>query len=457
MRNFKIFLLLALVVQAAVFTRAAETNLLVWQADRGNVSADIRSEALWPLLEDIAHQTGWHIFVEPGASQNASVKFKNVPVGEALRKLLGNLNYALVPETNGPDQLYVFTTKMQNATQPVQLVKPVAKKQRHVANELLVKLKPGADINAIAKTLGAVVTGRYDKLGIYQLQFPDAAATDAALASLQTNPDVAAVDYNYIFDAPPAPQQIASAPPVGPVALTLDASTPSDPCNPVVGLIDTQMQSLGSQLDPFLMKAINVTGDTTTASTTVPTHATAMAQTILRAVSQQSSSSSVRILPVNVYGASETATSWNVALGVQAAVDGGATVLNMSLGGTTDGAVLENIIQQALAQGIVVFASAGNQPVSTPTYPAAIPGVNAVTALGAPGQLASYANYGSFVDMALPGSSLIYLGNQAWVVQGTSPATAYATGVAAGTKGVNCLPWAQIQSAMAAKFPVPQQ
>ena len=327
---------------------------------------------------------------------------------------------------------------------------------QHVANELLLKLKPGADIDTIAKALGAKVVGRDAKLGIYRLQFPDAAATEVALGSLKNNSDVAAVDYNYIFDRPPAPQQIANAP-AGPVALTLDPNSTSDPCNPVVGLIDTGMQSLGSQLDPFLMKAINVTGDTTPPSATDLTHATAMAETILRAISQQSSSSSVRILPVDVYGASETATTWNVALGVQAAVDGGATVLNMSLGGTTDSAILDDILKQALAKGVVIFAAAGNQPVSTPTYPAAIPGVNAVTALGQSGQLASYANYGSFVEMALPGASVVYLGTQPYVVQGTSPATAYATGVAAGTKGVNCLPWAQIQSAMQKKFPVPQK
>jgi hypothetical protein len=287
------------------------------------------------------------------------------------------------------------------------------------------------------------------------------------------------VDYNYIFDPPVSPQKVANAP-AGPVALTLDPNSPNDPCNPIVGLIDTGIQSLGSQLDQFVLKSISI-GDAANASGTtqtqsignpvllfspqqvagsagaVPSHGTAMAETILRAVSQQGGSSSVRILPVDVYGASETTTSWNVALGVQAAVDGGATVLNLSLGGTTDSAILDNIIQQALAKGIVIFAAAGNQPVSTPTYPAAIPGVNAVTALGAPGQLASYANFGSFVEMALPGASVVYLGNQAYVVQGTSPATAYASGVAAGTKGINCLPWAQIQSAMAAKFPVPQQ
>ena len=456
MRRHKIFLLLALLVCATALLRAAETNSLVWQADRDRVSADIRSEALWPLLEDIAHQTGWHIFVEPGAAHDASTKFSGLPAGEALRKLLGNLNYALVPQTNGPQQLYVFTTTIHNATQRVAAAPVKAVPQKRLANELLVKLKPGADIDAIAKRLGAKVVGRNDKLGIYRLQFSDAAATDVALASLKNNSDVAAVDYNYIFDRPPAPQQIANAP-AGPVSLTLDPNSTSDPCNPVVGLIDTPMQSLGSQLDPFLMKAINVTGDSAAPGTNEPTHATAMAETILRAISQQGGSSSVRILPVDVYGAGETASSWNVALGVQAAVDGGATVLNMSLGGTTDGAILNDIIQQALAKGVVIFAAAGNQPVNTPTYPAAIPGVNAVTALGQPGQLASYANYGSFVEMALPGASVVYLGNQAYVVQGTSPATAYASGVAAGTKGINCLPWAQIQSAMAAKFPVPHQ
>jgi thermitase len=456
MRRAKNILLLTLLVCVTVSARAAETNSLVWQADRDRVSADIRSEALWPLLEDIAHQTGWQIFVEPDIHQTASVKFQELPAGEALRKLLGNLNYALVPETNGPQQLYVFTTTMHNATRRVAAAPAKAAPQKHVANELLVKLKPGADIDALAKSLGAKVIGRNDKLGLYRLQFGDAAATDAALAQLKNNSDVQSVDYNYIYDPPPKPQPVANAP-AGPVALTLDPNTASDPCNPVVGLIDGLPQSLGGQLDPFLMKTINVTGDTLTASTTEPTHATAMAETILRAVSQQASSSSVRILPVDVYGNSETATSWNVALGVQAAVDGGATMLNMSLAGTTDSAILDNIIQQALSQGVMIFAAAGNQPVSTPTYPAAIPGVNAVTALGQPGQLASYANFGSFVEMALPGSSVIYLGNQAYIVQGTSPATAYASGVAAGTKSVNCLPWAQIQSAMAAKFPVPQQ
>ena len=183
-----------------------------------------------------------------------------------------------------------------------------------------------------------------------------------------------------------------------------------------------------------------------------------MAYTILNAISQTSGgSSSARILPVDVYGTGETTTSWNVALGVQAAVNNGATILNLSLGSSGDSSVLDGVIQQAVASGIVIFGAAGNTPVNTPTYPAAISGVNDVTALSQPGQLAPYADFSPQVDMALPGASVVYLGSQAYLVQGTSSATAYASGVAAGTKSVNCLTWDQILAAMHKKFPVPSK
>ena len=451
-------ILFCLLLACGLNASAAETNTLVWHKNVSRVDADIHGEALWPLLEDISRQTGWHIFVEPGTARVASTKFKDLPSDDALRMLLGNLNFAFVPQTNGPDSLYVFTTQKENATQAVRLEKPAVKKQQHVPNELIVKLKPGANIDALAKLLGAKILARLDKLGIYRLGFPDAAATDAALAELKGNSDVAAVDYNYIFDQPPSPQVIANAPPASTPALTLDQSTPNDPCSPVVGLIDTQVQSLGSQLDPIMLSPVSVVGNLATNNSPVPTHGTAMANAMAQAIAQASNGKSpVRILSVVVYDQSETTTSWNVALGIQSAVDGGATVLNLSLGGTTDSAVLDDIVNQALARGIVIFASAGNQPVSSPTYPAAIPGVNDVTALGQPGQLASYANFSPQVDMALPGTSIFSYDGQTFAVQGTSPATAYATGIAAGTKGLNCPTWAQIQATMQQKFPVPKQ
>lgn len=48
--------------------------------------------------------------------------------------------------------------------------------------------------------------------------------------------------------------------------------------------------------------------------------------------------------------------------------------------------------------------------------------------------LASYANRGDFVDVAAPGSSIIYFGGKAYMVSGTSASTAFVSGLAAGMK-----------------------
>jgi hypothetical protein len=216
------------------------------------------------------------------------------------------------------------------------------------------------------------------------------------------------------------------------------------------------MQSLGAQLDKFILPQQSVAGDANV-NNSDPTHGTAMAYTILEAIAQQSSSgsSSVQILPVDVYGPNVNTTSWDVALGVRKAVDGGATVLNMSLGGPNDSSILDNVLQQTIAAGIPVYVAAGNTPGVT-TYPAATPGVIPVTALGQPGQLASYANFWSDPDMiALPGGSVVYFNSQPWGVQGTSVSTAYATGVAAGNRAATGGSWTQIFTAMQQKFAVP--
>jgi len=48
------------------------------------------------------------------------------------------------------------------------------------------------------------------------------------------------------------------------------------------------------------------------------------------------------------------------------------------------------------------------------------------------GQLASYANRGSFVSAGAPGTSIVYFNSQPWQVTGTSTSAAYTSGLAAG-------------------------
>jgi hypothetical protein len=214
------------------------------------------------------------------------------------------------------------------------------------------------------------------------------------------------------------------------------------------------VQPLGANLDKFFLAKISVAGEANLDSTS-PTHGTSMAETVLRSLqSVTKGSTSAQILPVDVYGPNESTTTWNVANGIVQAVNGGANVINLSLGGTGDSSVLRDLVKSVSDRGIPIFAAAGNEPVATPFYPAAYAGVTAVTAVEQ-GKIASYANFGSFVDVAAPDSSVVYFGNQPWFVRGTSASAAYVSGLAAGLADVTHQPWNQIQSTILKTLPVP--
>jgi thermitase len=142
-------------------------------------------------------------------------------------------------------------------------------------------------------------------------------------------------------------------------------------------------------------------------------------------------SSSVQILPVDVYGSSATTSTFDVASGIAQAVNSGANPINLSLGSDGDSSFLHSVIQDASSKNIVFIGAAGNQPVTTPFYPAAYPEVMAVTAIDQ-GQIASYANRGSFVSLGAPGTSVVYFDNQPYYVTGTSASAAFTSGIAAG-------------------------
>jgi hypothetical protein len=428
-------------------------NSLNWETNRNRVSADIKDGKLLPLLEQVASITGWHVFLEPDTTATISAKFDRLPPGEALHLLLHDLNFALVPVTNASSKLFVFRSNMQNATQSVRPANPAGtdSKSKLIPNELIVRLKPGAKIDELAKLLGAKVTGHIDSLNAYRLEFEDAAAADAARKQLTDNPDVAAVDSNYSIDRPatPAGAQGSNLPP--PAQLQL--KDPPATGRLIVGLVDTAMQPLGNGLDSFLLKQISLAGDAQLDPNS-PAHGPSMAETILRSLAAMTKgSSSVQILPVDVYGPNTSTSTFDVANGITAAYNNGAKIINLSLGSDGDSPFLRDVIQQVSAKNVVLIGAAGNTPVTTAFYPAAYPEVMAVTAIDQ-GQLASYANRGSFVSLGAPGTSVIYFNNQPWYVQGTSASAAFISGIAAGYMDTTHNSVSQMQAFLRSNFGV---
>jgi subtilisin family serine protease len=141
----------------------------------------------------------------------------------------------------------------------------------------------------------------------------------------------------------------------------------------------------------------------------------------------------VRLYPVNVFGAgAEATTTYDIAVGVYKAVNGGAMIVNMSLGGDGDSSFLHQTIKSAHDQGVVFLGAAGNQPVTTPVYPAAYEEAIAVAAANRDGTLTSYSGRGDWVDLIAPGTGAFSFDGAQFLETGTSYSTAVATGAAAG-------------------------
>lgn len=82
-----------------------------------------------------------------------------------------------------------------------------------------------------------------------------------------------------------------------------------------------------------------------------------------------------------------------------------ADVINLSLGGPDFSETSQAVFAEARAAGVAVVAAAGNERSSQPSYPAAYPGVIAVSAVTITKELAPYSNFGSYIDVAAPGGN----------------------------------------------------
>jgi subtilisin family serine protease len=112
------------------------------------------------------------------------------------------------------------------------------------------------------------------------------------------------------------------------------------------------------------------------------------------------------IMPVKVLGADGSGDTALVAAGIVWAVDHGARVINLSLGGPGATPALHDAVAYATGKGALVVAAAGNSGTSAPFYPAAEHGVVSVAATDEADRLYGWSNYGSSVVLAAPGCNL---------------------------------------------------
>ncbi len=139
------------------------------------------------------------------------------------------------------------------------------------------------------------------------------------------------------------------------------------------------------------------------------------------------------LMPVRVLNSDGAGMLWNAVEGLRFAVAHQAEVINLSFGSPRNSGMMTEAINDAYASGAVIVVAAGNNNSATPMFPAGHPYVLTVAALNHDKTKASFSNYGAAIDVDAPGVSSVstYWDGRYASVSGTSFACPVAAAEAA--------------------------
>ncbi len=284
---------------------------------------------------------------------------------------------------------------------------------------------------------------------------------DDLLAQLAADPDVVAVEPNFLFRDPESTRRrfvivdrsptsgeytgqqaaikhgVASAHTIsqggGSVVAIMDNGV--DYCHPLLQghLLAGGMDLIDGDLSPWeTADGIDQDGDGETDE--AAGHGTFVASVVALAAP------GARILPYRVLDDDGGGTAFNLALALADAIERGVDVINLSLAYRERSAVVDLLLEEAARRNIVVVAAAGNDGSGTLPFPAIDSHVLAVTALRADGGgLADFANRGATVVLAAIGEDVYgaLFGGEYGTSSGTSMAAPFAAAGAALVKSLD--------------------
>ncbi|MDG6025389.1 MAG: peptidase S8 [Candidatus Brocadia sp.] len=284
----------------------------------------------------------------------------------------------------------------------------------HVPGELLVKPKAGVAVETLEKILKgnhASVIREIQQIGVRHIKVPER-AIDQVKQSLSHNPYIEFAEFNYIAEEVLIPndtyyssEQWHHAKISSPAGW--DITTGSNGVS--IAIIDSGADPSHPDLAAKLLPGYNYL-DNTTNTADVRGHGTAVAGCAAAVSNNAIGVAGVAwnnpVMPVVVVNSSGIAYYSNIAKGITYAADHGARVINISIAGSSMSSTLQNAVNYAWNKGVVVIAAAANKSTSTPYYPAACNNVVAVSATTSSDTLASFSNYGSWIDISAPGTSI---------------------------------------------------
>ncbi|MEB3222316.1 MAG: S8 family peptidase [Candidatus Sericytochromatia bacterium] len=319
------------------------------------------------------------------------------------------------------------------AQAPVRTVATGAAGASRFSNRVVVKYRSGASQTAIRSfhqrfALASVRDVSALSLGV--LGLPAGTAAETAVSRMQGHPAVEFVEPDYVFTVP---RRVAGRPRAAGVR-RLAAVGLGDPLwtDPQWGLTKIGMPQvwglnggspsvtvavIDTGVDPAHpdLAAAIVPGTSVLANSTGPDddhgHGTHVAGIIAASVADRKGISGVapncRIMPVKVLNGEGKGDTGDIVAGLIWAVNHGAKVVNMSLGGAGGSRALASAVAYARSKDVLVVAAMGNEGENAQEYPAGYPGVMAVGATDRDDSVADFSNYGSWISVAAPGVDIL--------------------------------------------------
>ncbi|MCX6951174.1 MAG: S8 family serine peptidase, partial [Verrucomicrobia bacterium] len=148
---------------------------------------------------------------------------------------------------------------------------------------------------------------------------------------------------------------------------------------------------------------------------------------------------SASLLSIRVTDTNGTSDTFTIAQALLAAVNAGAKVINVSLGGYSTTAALDAAIGYAVERGTVIVAAAGNDQAAQLAWPAADSRVVSVGAVDRAGQQVTFSNSGSQLCLTAPGYGVqtAWLDGQRVYVDSTSASAPLVSGAIAAALSQN--------------------
>jgi len=176
----------------------------------------------------------------------------------------------------------------------------------------------------------------------------------------------------------------------------------------IIAILDTGILTTHEDITGKVVASINYTDSTLTDSVGHGTHVAGIAAANtnnakgIAGVGYDCKLLNVKVINNDGFGT----YSW-ISDGIKYAADYGAHVINLSLSGKYYSYTMEQAVNYAWNKGCVIVAAAGNQATSNKRYPAAFANCMSVGAVDSDGDICSWSNYGTYVDVLAPGDTIL--------------------------------------------------